>query len=88
MTRVSQRVTIGSRPPANGPYAAGLTGRDIRAYLEDPYGLRACPDLISRVTDAVPDEVREWQHRARVGIYPIVILGSGPIDLLGVGVAA
>ena len=57
-----------------GLYAAGLTVRDIRAHLEDVYGLQVSPDLISRVTDAVLDEVREWQSRALEGMYPIVIL--------------
>ena len=50
---MSQRVAIGSRPLANGRYAAGLSVRDIQAHLEDLYGLRVSPDLISRVTDAV-----------------------------------
>ena len=47
-----------------GLYAAGLTVRDIQAHLLDLYGLNVSPDLISRVTDAVLDEVREWQSRA------------------------
>jgi len=42
-----------------GLYAAGLSVRDIQAPLEDLYGLRVSPDLISRVTDAVLDEIRE-----------------------------
>ena len=57
-----------------GLYAAGLTVRDIRAHLEDVYGLQVSPDLISRVTDVVLDEVREWQSRALDRMYPIVIL--------------
>ena len=59
-----------------GLYAAGLTVRDIRAHLEDVYGLQVSPDLISRVTDAVLDEVREWQSRALDRIYPIVIFDA------------
>jgi len=47
--------------------------RDIRAHLEEVYGLKVSPDLISRVTDAVLDEVREWQSRALERVYPIVI---------------
>lgn len=31
-----------------GLYAAGLSVRDIQAHLEDLYGLRVSPDLISR----------------------------------------
>lgn len=47
-----------------GLYPAGLTVRDIRVHLEDVYGLHVSPDLISRVTDAVLGEVRDWQSRA------------------------
>ena len=55
---------------------AGLTGRDIRAHFEDVDGLQVSPDLISRVTDAVLDEVREWQSRALERMYPIVIFDA------------
>ena len=57
-------------------YAAGLTVRDIRAHLEDVYGLKVSPDLISRVTNAVLDEVRDWQGRALERMYPIVIFDA------------
>jgi putative transposase len=59
-----------------GLYAAGLSARDIQGHLEELYGLRVSPDLISRVTDAVLDEVREWQHRALDRMYPIVIFDA------------
>ena len=59
-----------------GLYAAGLTVRDIRSHLEDVYGLQVSPDLISRVTDAVLDEVREWQNRALERMYPIVVFDA------------
>lgn len=59
-----------------GLYAAGLSVRDIRAHLEDVYGLQVSPDLISRVTDAVLDEVREWQSRALDRMYPIVMFDA------------
>ena len=59
-----------------GLYAAGLSVRDIRAHLEDIYGLKVSPDLISRVTGSVLDEVREWQSRALERMYPIVIFDA------------
>ena len=55
-----------------GLYAAGLSTRDIRAHLEEVYGLRVSADLISRVTDAVLEEVSDWQNRALEPVYPIV----------------
>ena len=59
-----------------GLYAAGLSVRDIRSHLEEVYGLQVSPDLISRVTDAVLDEVRDWQNRALDRMYPIVIFDA------------
>ena len=59
-----------------GLYAAGLSTRDIRAHLEEVYGLRVSADLISRVTDAVLDEVSDWQNRALEHMYPIVFLDA------------
>ena len=50
--------------------------RDIQSHLLDLYGLKASPDLISRVADAVLAEVREWQGRALERMYPIVIFDA------------
>ena len=55
-------------------YARGMTVRDIQAHLEELYGVEVSPDLISRVTDAVLDEVREWQNRPLDAVYPVVLL--------------
>ena len=63
-----------------GLYAHGLSVRDIQAHLEDLYGLKVSPDLISRVTDAVLDEVREWQTRALDRMYPIRRRENDPPD--------
>ena len=55
--------------------------RDIQAHLENLYGLKVSPDLISRVTDAVLGEVREWQSRALERIYPIVIFDALRVNI-------
>ena len=44
-------------------YARGITTRDIRAHLREIYDVDVSPDLISRVTDAVLEELTEWQAR-------------------------
>ena len=59
-----------------GLYAAGLSTRDIRAHLEEVYGLKVSADLVSRVTDAVLAEVSDWQNRALEPVYPIVFLDA------------
>jgi putative transposase len=40
-----------------------LTTRDIRAHLREIYDVDVSPDLISRVTDAVLEELTDWQAR-------------------------
>jgi len=53
-------------------YARGMSVREIRGHLEDLYGIDVSPDLISAVTDAVLDEVNEWQNRPLELCYAIV----------------
>lgn len=53
-------------------YARGLTVREVRGHLEEIYGVDVSPDLISRVTDGVLDEVAAWQQRPLEAVYPIV----------------
>ncbi len=53
-------------------YARGMTTRDIQAQLQELYGVEVSPTLISNVTEAVMDEVRQWQTRPLEQVYPIV----------------
>jgi putative transposase len=57
-------------------YATGLTTRQIEASLKEIYGVDVSPALISRVTDAVLDEVTAWQNRPLDAVYPIVYLDA------------
>lgn len=57
-------------------YARGMTTRDICAHLRDLYGVEVSPDLISKVTDAVMEELVEWQNRPLDPVYPILYLDA------------
>ena len=57
-------------------YARGMTVREIRGHLDEIYGLDVSPDLISTVTDAVLEEVGEWQNRALDACYAIVFFDA------------
>ena len=57
-------------------YSRGLSTRDIEAHLAEIYGVKVGRDLISRVTDAVMDDVREWQQRPLDDVYPVVFLDA------------
>ena len=55
-------------------YAKGLSTRQIAETIEDLYGAEVSASLISKVTEAVIDEVIAWQARPLDGCYPIVYL--------------
>lgn len=57
-------------------YGRGMSVRDIQAHLAEIYGVEVGHDLISRVTDAVLDDVREWQQRPLEDVYPILFLDA------------
>src|SRR5438105_8928241 len=57
-------------------YSRGLSTRDIEAHLQEIYGVEVGRDLISRVTDAVMEDVREWQQRPLDDVYPVVFLDA------------
>tara|TARA_R110000787_G_C13368860_1_gene440686 strand:- start:34 stop:1242 length:1209 start_codon:yes stop_codon:yes gene_type:complete len=55
-------------------YAKGMTTREIQATFKEMYNADVSPTLISKVTEAVIDEVIEWQSRPLDAVYPIVYL--------------
>jgi transposase-like protein len=57
-------------------YARGMTVREIQGHLAELYGTEVSPDFISKVTDAVLEEVREWQSRPLDPVYPVVFFDA------------
>jgi putative transposase len=57
-------------------YARGMTTREIEAHLKEIYGVDVSPTLVSQVTEAVQEEVRQWQNRTLEPLYPIVYLDA------------
>jgi len=57
-------------------YARGMSTREIQEHLKEIYGVEISPSLISEVTDAVVDEVQQWQSRTVEALYPIIYLDA------------
>jgi putative transposase len=57
-------------------YAKGMSVREIQGHLAELYGTEVSPDLISRVTSAVMEDVREWRSRPLAAVWPIVYLDA------------
>lgn len=57
-------------------YAKGMSNRDIEDHLRDLYGVDASPALITRITDKILPEVKEWQGRMLKNVYPILFMDA------------
>jgi putative transposase len=57
-------------------YARGLTVREIQAHLAEIYGTEVSPDLVSKITDTVLEDVKAWQTRPLEAVYPIIYLDA------------
>ncbi len=54
--------------------AKGMTTREIVATFKEMYDSDVSPTLISKVTDAVKEQVIEWQNRQMDTLYPFVYM--------------
>jgi putative transposase len=57
-------------------YAGGMTVRDIQHHLARTIGTELSHDTISRITDAVAEEVKAWQARPLEELYPVIYLDA------------
>ena len=57
-------------------YAHGMSVRDILHHLRQVYGTELSAETVSRITDAVLEEVRAWQSRPLDPVYAVVFLDA------------
>lgn len=67
-----QRRLAGLDEKILGLYAGGMTVRDISSHLSELYGTEIGRDTVSRITDAVLEDVQAWRTRPLEQVYPIV----------------
>lgn len=57
-------------------YAGGMTIRDIQHHLAATLGTELSHETISKVTDAVAEEVTAWQTRPLEAFYPVMYMDA------------
>lgn len=57
-------------------YARGMSTRDIHDQLKDLYGIELSADMVSKMTDRILPEVKEWQNRPLAPVYSFVFLDA------------
>jgi putative transposase len=86
LIRKGQRRIDGMDEKILSMYARGMTAREIQAHLKELYATEISADLISSVTDAVLEEVKEWQNRPLEPLYPVIIFDALRVKIRDEGV--
>ena len=55
-------------------YARGMSTRDIHDQLQDLYGIELSAEMVSKITDKILPQVKEWQSPPLASIYPFVFM--------------
>lgn len=57
-------------------YAKGMSTGDIQAHLSEIYGTDISRDTISRITDAIVEDMVTWQNRPLDRVYPVILIDA------------
>ena len=57
-------------------YAKGMTTADIGDHIRDIYGIEVSESTVSRITDKVLPEAKEWQQRPLESVYAVMFMDA------------
>lgn len=57
-------------------YARDMSTRDIHDQVKDIYGIELSADMVSKITDNIIPQIKEWQNRPLQSIYPFVFMDA------------
>lgn len=57
-------------------YAKGMSTSDIADHIRDIYGLSVSDSTVSRITDKILPEAKEWQQRPLESVYAVVFMDA------------
>ena len=57
-------------------YAKGMTTADIGEHIRDIYGIEVSESTVSRITDKVLPEAKEWQQRPLESVYAVMFMDA------------
>ena len=55
-------------------YARGMSTRDIHDQIQELYGMELSAEMVSKITDRILPEIKEWQSRPLNAVYPFVFM--------------
>ena len=57
-------------------YAKGMTTADIGDHIRDIYGIEVSESTVSRITDKILPEAKEWQQRPLESVYAVMFMDA------------
>ncbi|WP_152978260.1 IS256 family transposase, partial [Caloramator mitchellensis] len=57
-------------------YSRGMSTRDIHEQIKDLYGIEVSAEMVSKITDRIIPEIKEWQSRPLEKIYPFIFMDA------------
>lgn len=57
-------------------YARGMSTRDIHDQIKDIYGIELSAEMVSKITERIVPEIKEWQSRPLEAVYPFVFMDA------------
>ena len=69
-----QRDVSGIEEKVISLYARGMSTRDIHDQIQELYGMELSAEMVSKITDRILPEIKEWQSRPLNPVYPFVFM--------------
>lgn len=57
-------------------YSRGMSTRDIHDQVKDLYGIEVSAEMVSKITERLIPEIKEWQNRPLEPVYPFVFMDA------------
>lgn len=57
-------------------YARGTSNREIYAQMQELYGIKISPDMVTAITNKIIPQIKEWQTRPLDEVYPVVFVDA------------
>lgn len=71
-----QRNVSGIEDKVISLYGKGMSTRDIGEQIQDIYGINMSAETVSKITDKIMPEIKEWQNRPLESIYPFIFMDA------------
>lgn len=71
-----QRDISGIKEKVISLYARGMSTRDIHDQLQDIYGIELSAEMVSKITDRILPDIKEWQSRPLNPMYPFCFMDA------------